>query len=116
VGFGLSAAFYKSLAMDFDLDHIELSSVASLLMDFRTLGYIATYSIAFLYSQVSFSRGRALFIIPFSAAVGAAVPTLAGALVFSEAFPVGKAISVTLVLIGASLFIVRRPRHKKVQN
>ena len=113
VGFGLSAAFYKSLAMDFDLDHIEWSSVANLLLDFRTLGYIATYGIAFLYSQISFSRGRALFIIPFSAAVGAAVPTLAGALVFAEAFPMGKAISVALVLIGACLFIVRRPRRKK---
>jgi multidrug transporter EmrE-like cation transporter len=112
VGFGLSAAFYKSLAMDFDLDHIEFSSVAGLLLDFRALGYIATYGIAFLYSQISFSRGRALFIIPFSAAVGAAVPTLAGALVFSEAFSLGKAISVTLVLIGACLFIVRRPRRK----
>ena len=44
------------------------------------------------------------------------VPLLiAGALVFSEAFPVGKAISVTLVLIGACLFIVRRPRRKKAQ-
>ena len=114
VGFGLSAAFYKSLAMDFDLDNIDFSSVMNLLMDFRTLGYVATYSIAFLYSQVSFSRGRALFIIPFSAAVGAAVPTLAGALVFYEAFPMGKVISVTLVLIGACLFIVRRPRRKKV--
>jgi uncharacterized membrane protein len=82
-------------------------------LDFRTLGYIATYGIAFLYSQISFSRGRALFIIPFSAAVGAAVPTLAGALVFSEAFSLGKVISVTLVLIGACLFIVRRPRRKK---
>ena len=116
VGFGLSAAFYKSLAMDFDLDHIELSSIANLLLDFRTLGYIATYGIAFLYSQVSFSRGRALFIIPFSAAVGAAVPTLAGVLVFSETFPMGKVISVTLVLIGACLFIVRRPRRKIKQQ
>ena len=116
VGFGLSAAFYKSLAMDFDLDHIEFSSVAGLLLDFRALGYIATYGIAFLYSQISFSRGRALFIIPFSAAVGAAVPTLAGALVFSEAFSLGKAISVTLVLIGACLFIVRRPRRKVKQQ
>lgn len=113
VGFGLSAAFYKSLSMDFDLDNISTDSICSLLVDFRTLGYIATYSIAFLYSQISFSRGRALFIIPFSAAVGAAVPTLAGAIVFSEAFPIGKAISVTLVLIGACLFIVRRPRRKK---
>lgn len=112
VGFGISAAFYKSLAMDFDLDNITLSSVCDLLLDFRTLGYIATYGIAFLYSQISFSRGRALFIIPFSAAVGAAVPTIAGALVFSEAFPLGKAISVALVLIGAALFVVRRPRRK----
>ena len=116
VVFGLSAAFYKSLAMDFDLDHIALSSVASLLLDFRTLGYVATYSIAFLYSQVSFSRGRALFIIPFSAAVGAAVPTLAGAVVFSEAFPIGKVISVTLVLIGACLFIVRRPHRSQMKK
>lgn len=115
VGFGLSAAFYKSLAMDFDLDHIEISSVASLLLDFRTLGYIATYGIAFLYSQISFSRGRALFIVPFSAAVGAAVPTLAGALVFSEAFPVGKIVSVSLVLTGAALFVVCRPRRKSGQ-
>lgn len=110
VGFGLSAAFYKSLAMDFDLDHIDVSSVANLLVDFRTLGYVATYGIAFLYSQISFSRGRALFIIPFSAAVGAAVPTLAGALVFSEAFPIGKIVSTVLVLTGAALFVVRRPR------
>ena len=113
VGFGLSAAFYKSLAMDFDLDHIDVSSVANLLVDFRTLGYVATYGIAFLYSQISFSRGRALFIIPFSAAVGAAVPTLAGALVFSEAFPIGKIVSVALVLTGAALFVVRRPRKSQ---
>lgn len=113
VGFGISAAFYKSLAMDFDLDNVTLSSVGLLLLDLRTLGYVVTYGIAFLYSQISFSRGRALFIIPFSAAVGAAVPTIAGALVFSEAFPLGKVISVALVLTGAGLFVVRRPRRKK---
>lgn len=113
VGFGISAAFYKSVAMDFDLDNVNISNVLGLLTDLRVLGYVATYGIAFLYSQISFSRGRALFIVPFSAAVGAAVPTLAGALVFSEAFPVGKIVSVTLVLIGAALFVVRRPRRKK---
>ncbi len=107
VGFGVSAAFYKSLAMDFDLDNITFSSVCDLLLDLRTLGYIATYGIAFIYSQVSFSRGRALFIIPFSAAVGAAIPTVAGAVVFTEAFPLGKIVSVGLVLIGAALFTVR---------
>lgn len=113
VGFGLSAAFYKSVAMDFDLDAVSASTVLGLLLDLRVWGYVATYGIAFLYSQVSFSRGRALFIVPFSAAVGAAVPTLAGALVFSEAFPLGKIVSVTLVLVGAALFVVRRPRRSK---
>lgn len=112
VGFGLSAAFYKSLAIDFDLDNVTAASVFSLILDARTWGYVVTYGIAFLYSQISFSRGRALFIIPFSAAVGAAVPTIAGVLVFSEVFPVGKIVSVTLVLVGAALFVVRRPRKK----
>ncbi len=115
VGFGVSAAFYKSLAMDFDLDNISLASIGALLFDFRTLAYVVIYAIAFIYSQISFSRGRALFIIPFSAAVGAAVPTIAGAVVFSEAFPAEKIVSVLLVLIGACLFVVRRPRRKKVE-
>lgn len=114
MGFGLSAAFYKSIAMDFDLDAVCASTVFGLLLDLRVWGYVATYGIAFLYSQISFSRGRALFIIPFSAAVGAAVPTLAGGVVFSEAFPTGKIVSVALVLTGAALFVVRRPRKNKV--
>ena len=110
MGFGLSAVFYKSMAMDFDLDALGVDTVLGLLLDLRLWGYVATYSIAFVYSQVSFSRGRALFIVPFSAAVGAAVPTLAGGIVFSEAFPLGKIVSVSLVLVGAALFVVRRPR------
>lgn len=113
VGFGLSAAFYKSMAMDFDLDNLGVDTVLGLLLDARLWGYVVTYTIAFLYSQISFSRGRALFIVPFSAAVGAAVPTLAGGLVFAESFPMGKVVSVTLVLIGAALFVVRRPRKLK---
>lgn len=111
VGFGISAAFYKSVAMDFDLDAVSASTIFGLLLDPRVWGYIVTYGIAFLYSQISFSRGRALFIVPFSAAVGAAVPTLAGAIVFAEAFPIGKVVSVALVLTGAALFVVRRPRR-----
>ena len=113
VGFGLSAAFYKSITLDFDLDNIGLDTILGVLLDARLWGYVVTYSIAFLYSQISFSRGRALFIVPFSAAVGAAVPTLAGGIVFAEAFPPGKVVSVTLVLIGAALFVVRRPRRMK---
>ena len=113
VGFGLSAVFYKSIAMDFDLDTLGINTVLGLLLDARLWGYVVTYTIAFVYSQVSFSRGRALFIVPFSAAVGAAVPTLAGGIVFAEAFPLGKIISVSLVLIGAALFVVRRPRKSQ---
>lgn len=113
VGFGLSAAFYKSMAMDFDLDNVTVSSVSGLLLDLRLWAYVTTYALAFIYSQISFSRGRALFIVPFSAAVGAAVPTLAGGIVFSEAFPLGKIISVGLVLIGSALFVVRRPRKSR---
>ena len=111
MGFGLSAVFYKSMAMDFDLDTLGIDTILGLLLDARLWGYVATYSIAFLYSQVSFSRGRALFIVPFSAAV---VPTLGGGIVFAESFPLGKIVSVSLVLVGAALFVVRRPR--KIQK
>ena len=111
-GFGVSAAFYKSLAMDFMLDNVTISMLPSLLIDFRTLAYIVLYGIAFLYSQIAFTRGRALYIIPFSAAIGAVLPILAGAFVFGENFPISKIISVSLVLIGSFLFIVKRPSKK----
>ncbi len=112
-GFGLSAAFYKSLSIDFMLDDLTLDTVLGLLLDARTFAYAVLYIIAFAYSQISFTRGRALFIIPFSAAVGAALPILAGAFVFDEHFPNNKIASVVLVLIGSFLFIVRRPRKFK---
>lgn len=115
-GFGLSAAFYKSLAMDFMLDHVTLSMIPELLIDFRTLAYIALYGTAFLYSQIAFTRGRALYIIPFSAAIGAVLPILAGAFVFGENFPPSKIISVSLVLLGSFLFVAKRPRKKSLQN
>lgn len=108
-GFGISAAFYKSLSLDFMLDDLTGNTILGLLVDPRTFTYIALYSIAFAYSQISFTRGRALFIIPFSAAIGAALPILAGAFVFGEHFPLNKIISVGLVLIGSFLFVVRKP-------
>lgn len=112
-GFGISAAFYKSLSLDFMLDDLTASTILGLLVDPRTFAYITLYSIAFAYSQISFTRGRALFIIPFSAAVGAALPILAGAFVFGEHFPLNKIISVALVLVGSFLFVVRKPRKFK---
>ncbi len=112
-GFGLSAVFYKSLSIDFMLDEPSVALILDLLLDPRALGYAVLYAVAFAFSQIAFSRGRALFIIPFSAAVGAAIPILAGAFVFGEHFPVNKIISVILVWIGSVLFVVRRPHRKK---
>lgn len=116
-GFGLSAAMYKSITMDISLETIGLETLKALLVDARAWAYAVIYTIAFIYSQVAFSRGRALFIIPCSAAVGAAVPILAGAFVFNEHFPPNKIVSVSLVLLGSVLFIVKRPRrHKKPEG
>lgn len=108
-GFGLSAVFYKSLALDFDIENFSWDVLSNVIFDFRALAYAILYGTAFLYSQIAFSRGRALFVIPFSAAVGAAIPILAGAFVFEETFPPNKIISVALVLLGSFLFIVKSP-------
>jgi drug/metabolite transporter (DMT)-like permease len=108
-GYGVSAAFYKSIAISFT-DSLSAENIILLLTDTRVLGFMSTYTIAFLYSQIAFTRGRALFIIPFSAALGSAIPILAGTFVFSETLSIEKSISILFVLFGSALFIVRRPR------
>ena len=107
IGYGLSDAFYKSLAMSATEKGMELSGAELLywITDLRVWGFFAAFSLAFSYTQIAFSHGRALFVIPFSAAIGAAVPILAAAVVFGEPFPPKKIFCVVLVLIGSSLFI-----------
>ena len=105
VGFGLSAVFYKSISLDFVLESFNYVLFWNLISDIRIYAYIFLYLIAFFYSQIAFSRGRALFIIPFSAAIGAVIPILGGAFIFGEHFPVSKIISVSLVIIGSFLFV-----------
>ncbi len=105
--YGLSDVLYKSVAIDatekgIDLSWNELLFWAS---DVRLYAFFIVYVTAFVFTQVAFSRGRALFVIPFSAAIGAVVPILAGAFVFSEPFPPAKIASVILVVAGSSLFI-----------
>lgn len=111
VGFGVSAAFYKSMTLSFG-ESMEWTSVELLKWAFdpRLWAFLITYMTAFIYSQIAFTRGRALFIIPFSAALGAAIPILAGAFVFSESFSLEKTVSIIFVLLGSALFIIRRPR------
>lgn len=105
--YGLSDVLYKSLAIDATARGIELSADELLywIADVRVWAFAATYLTAFVFTQVAFSRGRALFVIPFSAAIGAVVPILAGALVFAEPFPPTKIVSIALVILGSSLFI-----------
>lgn len=105
--YGLSDVLYKSLAIDATAKGIQLSANELLywIADVRVWAFAATYITAFVFTQVAFSRGRALFVIPFSAAIGAVVPILAGALVFAEPFPPAKIMSIALVILGSSLFI-----------
>lgn len=105
--YGLSDVLYKSLAIDATAKGIQLSADELLywIADVRVWAFATTYITAFVFTQVAFSRGRALFVIPFSAAIGAVVPILAGALVFAEPFPPAKIMSIALVILGSSLFI-----------
>jgi len=107
VGYGISDAFYKSLAISTTEKGISLSGAEFFywISDFRVWGFFTAFLLAFSYTQIAFSHGRALFVIPFSAAIGAAVPILAAAVVFGEPFPPNKIFCVILVLIGSSLFI-----------
>ncbi len=107
VCYGLSDVLYKSLAIDATSRGIELSAAEMMfwISDVRVWTFAAAYLTAFVFTQVAFSRGRALFVIPFSAAIGAVVPILAGALVFAEPFPPTKMVSIVFVMIGSCLFV-----------
>jgi multidrug transporter EmrE-like cation transporter len=50
-------------------------------------------------------RGRALFVIPLSAAIGLIVPALGGFAIFGDPFPLQKIIVIFLVFTGSFLFI-----------
>jgi drug/metabolite transporter (DMT)-like permease len=96
MGFGLSAVFYKS---------ISLNGLFPPPIDLRIFVFAVLYMAAFFCSQIGLRRGRALFVIPLSAAVGLIVPVLGGLVVFGEPFPVQKIIVMVLVFAGSVLFV-----------
>jgi drug/metabolite transporter (DMT)-like permease len=96
VGFGLSAIFYKS---------ISLSGLFPPPIDERIFIFAVLYIAAFICSQLGLRRGRALFVIPLSAAVGLIVPTLGGFAVFGDPFPFQKIMVIILVSTGSFLFV-----------
>ena len=95
-GFGLSAVFYKS---------ISLNGLFPPPIDLRIFVFAVLYMAAFFCSQIGLRRGRALFVIPLSAAVGLIVPVLGGLVVFGEPFPFQKIIVMVLVFAGSVLFV-----------
>ena len=95
-GFGLFAVFYKSISLD---------GLFPPPVDLRIFASAVLYIAAFLCSQVGLRRGRALFVIPLSGAVGLIVPVLGGIMVFGEPFPLQKVIVIMLVALGLVLFI-----------
>jgi drug/metabolite transporter (DMT)-like permease len=98
VGFGLSAVFYKSISLD---------GLFPPPVDLRIFAFAVLYLAAFFCSQIGLRRGRALFVIPLSAAVGLIVPAICGIAVFGEPFPPQKIIVLFLVSAGSVLFIRR---------
>ena len=95
-GFGLSAVFYKSISLD---------GLFPPPIDLRIFVFAILYMAAFFCSQVGLRRGRALFVIPLSAAIGLIVPILGGLTVFGEPFPLQKIIVMVLVFAGSVLFV-----------
>ncbi|MCL2207681.1 MAG: DMT family transporter [Fibromonadales bacterium] len=95
-GFGLSAIFYKSIALE---------NLFPPPIDLRIFAFAALYIAAFICSQIGLRRGRALFVIPLSAAVGLIVPAIGGLAVFGEPFPAQKIAVIALVFAGSILFV-----------
>jgi len=95
-GFGLSAIFYKSIALE---------SLFPPPIDLRIFAFTVLYIAAFICSQIGLRRGRALFVIPLSAAIGLIVPAIGGLVVFGEPFPPQKIAVIALVFAGSILFV-----------
>jgi len=110
IGFGLSAVFMKSLEGHYFF-HGGTFSMA-LAVDpglvIRALAFVVTYLIGFVYMQVALTHGRALFVIPLTAAIGMLIPTLAGIIVFLEPCGAAKICAVSLVALGSALFVKLR--------
>ncbi|MCL2260169.1 MAG: DMT family transporter [Fibromonadales bacterium] len=96
VGFGLSAIFFKSISID---------GLNPPPIDVRIFVFAVLYIAAFICSQIGLRRGRALFVIPLSAAIGLIVPAIGGLVVFGEPFPAQKIAVIALVFAGSILFV-----------
>jgi drug/metabolite transporter (DMT)-like permease len=95
-GFGLSAVFYKSISFD---------GLFPPPVDLRLLVFAVLYMAAFVCLQFGLRRGRAVFVIPLSAAVGIIVPAFGGILAFGEPANAPKIAALCFVAAGSALFV-----------
>jgi drug/metabolite transporter (DMT)-like permease len=107
-GFGLSAVFWKFLSSRLQWDALgewQGSAWSDALVQPALWGYVLFYLVGFAFSQIALARGRALFIIPFSTALGTFIPILGGWIVFAEPMGIIKSIAFVCIGIGSLLFI-----------
>lgn len=105
LGFGISAVYYKGFSLNFDVNKplSDLNGIGILLAAL----YALSYTIGFFSSQAALSYGRALFVVPFSAAIGTLVPILGGMVVLGENFSWTRALGVLFIGFALFLFVPR---------
>jgi len=111
-GFGLATVLWKYVSQKIEWSGLgtgpwtdRLANLAEFLGEAAVLAYVIAYLTGFVFSQIALSRGRALFVIPFSAALGTFIPVIAGWMVFHEPVNALKVTSVLAILTGSVLFI-----------
>jgi drug/metabolite transporter (DMT)-like permease len=109
VGFGLSSILYKGVVAFWHFEEGLRVALGTLVVRPEAWAYVVAYTAAFFASQVALARGRALVVVPFSAAVGSALPALAGILVFGEPVGLLKGTALALVFLASALFL---PWHR----
>lgn len=105
LGFGLSAVYYKAFSLNFDPD-LPLGGLSGSAFLFGFL-YFLSYTIGFFSSQAALSYGRALFVVPFSAAIGTIIPILGGILILGEDSHPIRWLGVLFIAFALFLFVPR---------
>lgn len=107
-GFGLSAVLWKAMASVFGGDIASQFNSVDGMLDFLMSPipwvFAVAYIFGFITNQKALVRGRVLFVVPFSAAIGTVVPVLGGFIVFGEPESLLKVLSVIFILLGTMAF------------
>lgn len=108
MGFGMSAVFWKYISFRINWDGVRVFEGSAWYEVLLTPGlyfYIIAYVVGFIFSQVALSRGRTVFVVPLSTAIGTFIPILAGWVVFQEPISSIKIIAMISIFLGSLFFI-----------